>query len=186
MTENDLRGAIKSLKDVIAPAVDGADPLATEQLRLVVEYLEFLRSRLEFLADRDRFELQHHLKMAVLLQACQAPFGVELAAALAAAIEAGEDAFRKAGVSCAEVKRCSAVLAAVLRIIVRTSNNWDSGIRSCIERLVLDHSRERIAFDRSWFVSMGGDPSPGEVPALAGIIDELRPPASSHRCDRSA
>ena len=40
-TDNNLRAAIKSLTDVVTPAVDPGDPMAREQLALVVAFLEF-------------------------------------------------------------------------------------------------------------------------------------------------
>ena len=38
-TANTLRAISKALTDVIAPAVDPKDPLANEQLRLVIDYV---------------------------------------------------------------------------------------------------------------------------------------------------
>lgn len=43
-SENTLRAAIKSLRDTVAPAVDPLDPQAVEQLRLTIDFLEFLRT----------------------------------------------------------------------------------------------------------------------------------------------
>ncbi|NDK91451.1 hypothetical protein GYA93_17985 [Gordonia desulfuricans] len=46
-SENALRAVIKSLRDVVAPAVDPGDPMAQEQLALSLGTLEFLHSRLD-------------------------------------------------------------------------------------------------------------------------------------------
>ena len=52
VTDNGLRAAVKALTDVVAPSIDPSDPLAKEQLRLVVDYLQFVRSRLDFQIGR--------------------------------------------------------------------------------------------------------------------------------------
>ena len=38
VTDNGLRAAVKALTDVVAPSIDPTDPLAKEQLRLVVDF----------------------------------------------------------------------------------------------------------------------------------------------------
>ena len=55
--DNDFRAAAKSLLDVVAPAIDPANPLARQQLKLVVDWLDFYRSRLPYNQDRERLEL---------------------------------------------------------------------------------------------------------------------------------
>lgn len=52
--ENTLRAAIKSLRDTVAPAVDPDDSQATEQLRLTIDFLEFLRTRIYDVHARHR------------------------------------------------------------------------------------------------------------------------------------
>src|SRR3954452_4273924 len=86
--DNALGAAIRALEEVVAPAIDPADPLAAEQLVLVIDSLRFLRERLDHLHDRARqfvlvtlarpslrerldhlhdrarFDLRHHLTLA--------------------------------------------------------------------------------------------------------------------------
>lgn len=53
--------------DVVQPALDPADPLAAEQLRLAISYLEFVRTRLDYMPSRRRFELRDNLALAQAL-----------------------------------------------------------------------------------------------------------------------
>ena len=50
--DNPLRAAVKSLTDVVAPALDPTNPLANEQLRLVCRFLEYTRLRAAYLPER--------------------------------------------------------------------------------------------------------------------------------------
>jgi hypothetical protein len=179
VTDNDLRAAIKSLSDVIAPSIDPADPLAKEQVRLIVEYLEFLRCRFEFLNDRYRFELHHLLDMVSALRKCDVPYPAAITSALVEAVRAGEDAFRRAGTPVQELKRASEELAALVRAIVRGASVWDTSVRKRVETVVLEMSRERIIFERSWFFPMGYEPLRAEVPELQELVSQFEERSAS-------
>jgi hypothetical protein len=170
VTENDLRAAIRALTDVVAPSVDATDALATEQLRLVVDYLRFLQSRLDVLYDRDRLELQQHLKMARALMALEAPIGRGLAARCQRAMAAGADSLNKTGEPMPALKAATAELAAVVREVVRESQAMEGAIRQRIEFTVLECSEERTRFERSWYLPLGFDPARGEVEPLSTLL----------------
>ncbi|MGE0233584.1 MAG: hypothetical protein AB7O39_00375 [Flavobacteriaceae bacterium] len=176
-TENDLRAALKALDDVIAPSIDAADPLAGEQLRLVVEYLAFLKSRIEFIADRDRFELAHNIALSRALAADAGKIDAGLAVQLEAAGDMARSVFETAGSGSAAMKRSAAMLAALIRELVRKAQHADVDARTRIERTVLDVSGARIEFERAWFLPLGLDPAPAEVEPLEIAIRRagLRP-----------
>jgi len=168
-TDTGLRAVVKSLTDVVAPAVNPGDPLASEQLRLAVDYVEFMRSRVDFLYDRELFELRHNLGMARTMDAVVRPLGGTGAAALKAAIADAEAVGREAGVSIRKLKATTAALAAAIATIVRDAQAMDEAARRKIERCVLDAMDERTAFDRSWYLPLGFDPAPGEVKKLEDL-----------------
>jgi hypothetical protein len=170
VTENGLRAAVKALVDVVAPSVATTDPLANEQLRLVIEYLQFVRVRLDHLYERDRFELGHALAMARALNALAAPLSADTSALLARTLAAGADIEARVGASPVALKAAAAGLAAAAREIVREAAGFDDGIRRKVERCVLDGSDRRIAFERAWYLPLGFDPAPGEV---APLTEEL-------------
>ena len=178
VTDNGLRAAVKALTDVVAPSIDRGDPLAQEQLRLVVDYLEFVRCRLDFLYDRDRFELGHELALASALQRLHPPCSAPTAALLHAAIEAGGLAASAVGTSTVALKAAAAALAAAVRELIREAATFATEARSAIERQVIEASGERILFERAWYLPLGFDPAPGEVPALAVLLAHAAPNAT--------
>ena len=86
-SENTLRAAIKCLRETVTPAVDPNDPQATEQLRLTIDFLEFLRTRLYDIHARHRYELGHQLDVARGLLDDAALVSAHAHAALDAAVQ---------------------------------------------------------------------------------------------------
>lgn len=170
LTENDLRAAIKALADVVTPAVDPKDALAIEQLRLVVEYLRFLRQRVDLLHQRDRTELRHQLDMAGALLALEAPASAGLRQSLQSATETGARLFETAAATGAQIKAATAAIAAVVRDSVREAADWPAHARDRWEHSVLDASAARVAFEQAWYLPLGFEPAPSEVPALASLL----------------
>ena len=120
VTENGLRAAVKALTDIVAPAISHTDPLANEQLRLVVDYLEFVRRRLDYLHDRDRFELDHNLAMARALDALGVPGSGTTMALLKSAIQDGAPAQAFPAASSPALKSAAAALAVGAGFILRS------------------------------------------------------------------
>lgn len=178
-TENTLRTLTKALTDVIAPAVSKADPLANEQLRLVVDYIEFVRSRLDYFYSRERFDLSHHLGLASALAQLKAPCSASTTAALNEAIAAGRAAHDTAGVPTPELRAAAARLAAAISALVRESGGMDKAVRDKIERQVLSSTDERIVFERAWYLPLGFDPAAGEVPPLASLLPKTEGAAAA-------
>jgi hypothetical protein len=158
--DNALGASIRALEEVVAPALDPADPLAAEQLVLVIDNLKFLRERLDFLHDRERFDLHHHLKLA---------HAVSEDVALDDEIEAAAALLSNAAARTPELRNGAAALAAALRTAVREA---DEETRSRIERTIVAGSRERIEADRAWHLPQGFDPDPGSVPPLAAALQQ--------------
>lgn len=165
-TENDLRAAAKALTDVVAPALDPNDPLAREQLRLVVDYIEFLRARLDLIPARERFELDHHARMGRALVAAGGA-GPE---PLLAAVERGEAVHADPGATPAQRREATADIAEAIRDLVRSGAGGDPELARAYDRIILDAGDERIALERSWFRPFGFDPAPGELRPLQELL----------------
>ena len=162
-TDNQLRAAIKALRDVIAPAVDSADSLATEQLRLVTDYLEFLRERVDLLQDRRDFELRHHLDLARSLTHAAAGIDDPALLELEASIERAADVEREHRPRAADVADATAAVAAATTAVLRAADGWDDTVRRQVEALVIESSDAWIEAERAWFLPFGFDPSPTDV-----------------------
>jgi hypothetical protein len=159
-TDTTLGAAIKALDEVVAPAVDPRDPLATQQLRLVVDALRFLRERLDYLHDRYRFEVRHHLALGEAIVPDAAECSAGSARTLREAIEAGAAVLARADARDPELRRASAALAAAIRTIVRDTTGADSESRRRIEQRIVAETRRQTVADRAWHWPQGFDPDP--------------------------
>jgi hypothetical protein len=168
-TKNGLGAAMKSLQDIVAPAIAKDDPLATEQLRLVIDYLEFVRSRVDYLYHREQFELRHYARMARALSVPATTVDPALAAAIAdAAVAADACAGRTAPTD--EIRDATAALAAGIRLLVRAAANADAATRKEIETTIVESSVERTAVERAWYLKQGFDQKAAEVSELAPLL----------------
>jgi hypothetical protein len=168
-TINSLKAARKSLVDVVAPAVDPDDPLAVEQLRLVADYLDFVGARVDYVHDREWFELLHHLSMARSVQEPAAECSGSAVGFLSTAIQEAER-LEHGNPHVPEMRDVTAKLAAGIRMLVREAGKLHENARQTLERRILEASRDRIMVDRSWYLPLGFDPRPDEVSPLESVL----------------
>jgi hypothetical protein len=162
-TDNTLTAAIKALEDVVAPAVDPSDPLAGEQLALVVHALRVVRGRLDHVHDRARFDMRHALALAGTVADDAAACSPAAAQALEHAVDAATSLSESPDARTAELRGAAAEIAAALRVLVRESASADEVTRRRIERRIVEGTRERIKAERAWHLPQGIDPDPGSV-----------------------
>ncbi|MBD0860331.1 hypothetical protein IA539_03790 [Gordonia sp. zg691] len=163
-SETALTAVIKSLQDVVAPAVDTADPVAQEQLALAVGTLSFLRARLSDLHARERAQLRR----AVALGREIAMAVGDAAGRLGDSAEAGERLLTTAGAADEQLRAVEASIHADVRALLRSGlSNEDT---RAVERAVLRNTAERIDFERSWYLPMGFDPDPASVSGLEELL----------------
>ena len=169
-TDNALLASIKALEKVVAPAVDPADPLAGEQLRLVVGFLKFLRLRLPDWHLRLVFELDHYLALAEQLQADARLASDAVSLQLHSAIEQARAVQRQDGAPPAELRAATAALTAPISVLARAVASADADLRKRIERTILAGSKQWVDMQRAWFAPQGFELRPDELPALATLL----------------
>lgn len=167
-TKNALRAMAKAL-EMVTTSVDPEDPIAVEQLGSAIRYLQFLHERIDLLYDRERFELAHHLAMAEQVEAALPP-GRDAATRLQAARERGAEVLGRLGANVPEMRACSAELAAALRAKVQAAASWPAEDRGPVEHAVLAGSEDRIWLERAWYLPLGFDHAPAEVPTLESLL----------------
>jgi hypothetical protein len=170
LTDNGLRASIKALDEVVAPAVDAGNPLAVEQLRLVSRFLGFLRSRLQYQAERDRFELRHYLALAGALRADAAACGPSCATLIADAIDAGTTPFERGDASTHEIRSAVERLTAAVSVLVRSVADADPTLRQRVERTVVAASKSLFDVQRAWYLPIGFEPDPEQVPNIEAAL----------------
>jgi hypothetical protein len=171
-TDNALRAAVKALDDVVRPAVNPRDPLATEQLRITTELLSLMLQRLNHVYDRHRFELRHHLALGAEVQADVERCAARASEELAAALEAGRVAYDTPGTGSAATQTASARVAAAVSRAVRIAggDGVDADARRRLERTVVASSKPFFDAQRAWFLPGGFEPEPQLVPTLEAAL----------------
>lgn len=169
-SENAMHAAIKALAEVVAPSVDKGNPLAVEQLRLVVTFLEFhVRAmpqsrRLQWMELHLQAELAR--KVAELLQQ-QRP---ALAAPLCHALEQGQAALAQPGAPATTWQQAAARLAAAVCAALDSAATASGALARRLDALVVDESRHMLDLKRVWFRPYGFEARPGALPALEDVL----------------
>jgi len=169
-TANTLRAISKALTDVIAPALDPKDPLANEQLRLVIDYVSFMRQRLDHLGERARFELQQQVLMGSALVDMMGPATAETQKLLETSLSEGRTALTSPGATAAHMAQAKTALTGAIRRLVREAATFTVEAHGPIERCVVEASAAQIMFERAWYLPLGFEPAAGEVPSLAELL----------------
>jgi hypothetical protein len=170
-TDNALIAAIKALDEVVAPAIDASNPLALEQLKLVSRFLGFLRQRLPYQGQRDRFELQHYLALARELSPLVV--GASLASAAQRLNQGIDDAattIEDRDVSSAQVRDAIDRLTTAISVLVRSVGSAEPALRDLIERKVVSASAALFDMQRAWYLPMGFEPDPERVPTVQATL----------------
>lgn len=165
-----INAAIRALSDVIAPAVDATHAQARDQLRLVIEYLQFVSQRLDNIEDLADFEFRHNLGMVKELRDIVSKTDLNNRGRLSAAIERADDVMQARRVPVNALRDVTEDLAAAAADTVRCSPEMQVETQREIERCVLRASAERIMFERSWYLPLGLDHAPGQVPELSSLV----------------
>ena len=170
-TDNALIAAIKALDEVVAPAIDTSNPLALEQLKLVSRLLGFLRQRLPYQSQRDRFELHHYLALARALSPLVVDASlVSQAQRLNQSIDDAATAIEGGDVSTAQVRDAIDHLTTAISVLVRSVGGADPALRDRIERKVVSASASLFDVQRAWYLPMGFEPDPQRVPTVQAAL----------------
>ncbi|VTU22580.1 hypothetical protein SRS16CHR_03079 [Variovorax sp. SRS16] len=165
-----LRAAVRALADVVAPAVDPTHAQARDQLRLTIDYLEFVLQRLDHLHERELFELRHHMDLARQVLAVTSACAVPCSAALGTALERGEKTLAEGNAPPPTLRNATVALAAAVAQAVRAAPQMAASARQDIEARVLHASKTRIAFERAWYLPLGLDADSHEVLPLSETL----------------
>jgi hypothetical protein len=168
ITKNSLRGLIKTLNDVVVPAIPADDPLALQELKMVVRYLGFCRERVDHLYARARFELNFYAGLAA---ECGALLGTAAPAPsreLAALNERAQALLREPGAAIGALRaQAQEAMTRLSRLLGEVS---DAQALAKVERAIVRGSAELTAFDRSWYLPLKLERFPGEVRPLGTFI----------------
>lgn len=168
VTTNALRGIIKTLGDVVVPAIPADDPLALQELKMVIRYLDFARVRVDHLYARARYELGFYSGLiggfTELLGAAYPAQAGEITQLTARA----KTLLNQPGAAITDLRNLN--LEIMSRISGLLEEVSDAAILTRLERAVVQASEEITAFDRSWYAPMKLERFPEQVRPLASFI----------------
>ncbi|MDB5818141.1 MAG: hypothetical protein JWQ11_1781 [Rhizobacter sp.] len=171
-TDDGIRAAIKALDEVVAPALDPANPLALEQLKLVSRFLGFLRSRLPYEHLRSSHELRHYLALArQLVEIAPNEGPVHARDALLGAIHEATPLISDPTCSPVQLEAGTKRLSAALSTLVRDVAEAPPAVRDSVERAVTHAARRLLDAQRAWFLPMGFEPDPARVPSMEEALE---------------
>lgn len=174
-TDNALLSSIKALEHVVQPALDPADPLAGEQLRLVTGMLKFLRTRLPDLYPRLVFELDHYLALAEQLVPEARLASREVAQRMEEAIEKARSLKQERAPAFVETREATAALSLAISGLARIAGRADANLRHRIEHAVLAGSRRWVDMQRAWYVPHGFELRTEQLPDLSSVLASRAP-----------
>lgn len=162
-TDNAFRAAIHALTEIVAPAVDQTNPLAVEQLQLVISWLDFQRQRTPFAHDRHRAELRLHLDMAEAVAAASGG----AADALHDLLAEGRARLRDPAAGQPELQATGRDIATVIADLVDRRGPE----AQTIEAAVIRTTEPLLQLQRTWFQPLGIEAGSDALPHLHDILD---------------
>jgi hypothetical protein len=167
-TTNSLRGLVKTLNDVVVPAIPADDPLALQELKMVLRYLGFCRERVDHLYARARFELNFYAGLAAECGALLDTTAPARSRELAALNERAQALLREPGAVIGALRELAQ--EAMTRLSRLLGEVGDAQALAKVERAIVLGSEELTAFDRSWYLPLKLERFPGEVRPLSAFI----------------
>lgn len=168
-----LQSIMKSMKDVVLPALDPSNKLALEQGQLIMGMLNILSQRLPLEYRFDCDELGRLLELSRRLGE-QAKGGGKTTAALktlATSTTHGADVLERARAEPGEVYEAVKELRAKTSDVVQSVfKDGEAASRTAVRKSVLAISAEQLQRDRAWLIGQGWEPDSKSIPPIESLI----------------
>lgn len=170
-SKNALIGMCSALREIVRPGVRDDNPLAIQELAMVIRYLEFLETRIELLHERFIFELRTAKTLASGIAATDL---VDPATGLAAAVDRAATLLASPNATTEELREATeTVELAVTDVLEDVYASGDPRARE-LERLVIASAGDSTVFERAWYLPLGMDHFADEVPPLESLLAKGR------------
>jgi len=166
---------IKSLTDVVLPAVDPANKLAQEQGQLIVGMLHLMAQRLPLQYRYDRHELGSYVALSDQLVS-QAAAIAEAGAARQALIEAAADGralLARAGAEPGELEAANGLLRERVGALITSAAaaaSGDAPALGAVNATVMAHAKAQLLRERAWIALQGWEGPSAGLPAVETLI----------------
>lgn len=170
-----LQSMIKSMGDVVLPAIDPNNKMAQEQAQLILGMMHLLALRLPLQFHYDIDELQRYAELArELLDETQGGTETNAAMAQLARAAASSSAMLERAQTAPEELE-AAVLELRNQIAALVDAVWRDGDADCRQRsskAVLAASKAQILRERAWFAPQGWDADMSAYPTIESLIND--------------
>jgi hypothetical protein len=168
-----IQSVMKSLKDVVLPALDPNNNLALEQGQLIMGMLHVMSQRLPLEYRFDCDELARLLELSSRLRD-ELTGGDETAAAiegLRVSRDRGADVLDRARAEPSEVYGAVKELRSkIARVVQCVSKDGDGPSRVAMAASVRAASAEQLKRDRAWVIGQGWEPDPTAIPSIESLL----------------
>lgn len=183
-TENTLRAVQKALTDVVGPSLDPKDPLAAEQLRLVVEYIDFVRNRLDDINNRVRADLLQAITIGGRIH--KKLDSEDLTNQLESALSHGESIVNQIAAHPQTMREAATGIQEELTALIRTLGTDDPERYKDVQKIIITGYKPMLDFERAWFLPFGFDPEPAKALTTVEALEVLAGEYESERDDTKA
>lgn len=156
--ETQLQVVQRALREVVLPALAGADKHVIEQLHLSLAAIGFMQQRLALARSYYRGTLQRYLAMAGAVSDLLGTSAKGLADEAAHSKAVLDDP----AAADADLRAATAALRAGIAALVEAAK--DTPQESALDALVLEHSEAILLGDRSWCIPLGFELRPEDLP----------------------
>jgi hypothetical protein len=176
-----LQSMIKSMTDVVLPALDPANRMAQEQAQLILGMLHLMSVRLPLQFHYDVDELKRYL--ALSRELLDSVHGGPLTSAgidgLARAAADADAILARAQTAPAGIEAAALALRTqVSALVEQLWHDGEPGSRESASKAVLAAARQQVERERAWFVPQGWD---ADASSFAPIERLINYPAGSAR-----
>ena len=164
-----LRATVKSLTDVVLPAVDPNNGPALEQLQIAIGLLSLMAERmpLEFKYDCDELKRLNEFAQRLREEV------TETQEMLGESVRDSDAVLSRAKASPAEVLAAVRVLReATSQAVNKVYASGDDDLRQRVSKLVLSHADQQVTRERAWLLPQGWEPNPEKLPTIEHLLEE--------------
>jgi hypothetical protein len=161
---------VKSLTDVIMPALGPDQKVASEQVGIIISQLNFIAERAPLQASFDLDELARLVRLANALGDLCHPEVLEVAASLEAAAASGGACLAGAGDDPDRVLDSIRDLRSTCSTATTTLFELSASTRNRLAAIVFDYSEQQLLRDRAWLVTQGWEAEPETLPNIETLL----------------
>lgn len=155
------------------PAIDPANRMAMEQAGVILGTLDLLREQIDFAHWYEAADLMSLCNLAADLEAVP---GLQVAMGLAAVRTHGAGLATRWDVALPPLREASAALRDAISLTVEAAfAQSDDAIRSTVQRLVLDQSRDQLGRERAFVAGTKWDGFPETLQTIDASLRRVRP-----------